>query len=256
MTEKELEAVEKRLLAAGNLPRHVAIIMDGNGRWARRRGLPRIAGHRAGIKGVRDAVKGCGNLGVEYLTLYTFSVENWRRPAAEVRALMTFLRQTLRNEVKELDRNNVRLRAIGRTEDLPEAVRAELARATECLEKNTGLTLVLALSYGGRAEILDASAALGADIGAGNLGREDVTEDVFRSYLYGADVPDPDLLIRTSGEMRVSNFLLWQIAYSEIWITDVLWPDFRRRHLYQGIAEYQKRERRFGRVPARGKSGR
>jgi undecaprenyl diphosphate synthase len=256
MTEKELEATEKRILGAGNLPRHVAIIMDGNGRWAKRRGLPRIAGHRAGIKGVREAVKGCGNLGVEYLTLYTFSVENWRRPAAEVRALMTFLRQTLRNEVKELDRNNVRLRAIGRTEDLPEAVRAELERAMAGLDKNTGLNLVLALSYGGRAEILDASVALGADIAAGRLDRKNVTEDVLRSYLYSADFPDPDLLIRTSGEMRVSNFLLWQIAYSEIWITDVLWPDFRRRHLYQGIAEYQKRERRFGRVPESGKSGR
>ena len=256
MTDKELEAAEKRIRAAGNLPKHVAIIMDGNGRWARRRGLPRIAGHRAGIKGVREAVKGCGSLGIEYLTLYTFSMENWKRPATEVRALMTFLRQTLRNEVKELDRNNVKLRTIGRIEDLPEAVRTELARAMDCLDKNTGLTLVLALSYGGRAEILDAVAAMSADIAAGGLDRKDLAEDVFRSYLYGADLPDPDLLIRTSGEMRISNFLLWQIAYSEIWITDVLWPDFERRHLYQGVTEYQKRERRFGRVPASGKPGR
>jgi undecaprenyl diphosphate synthase len=231
------------------------VIMDGNGRWAKRRGLPRIAGHRAGITAVREAVKGCGNLGVEFLTLYTFSVENWSRPAAEVRGLMGFLKRTLRKEVEELDRNNVRLRAIGRTGDLPAEVGAELARATACLDKNTGLTLVLALSYGGRAEILDAVKSLGRDIEQGRIEAARVDADLFRSYLYAGDIPDPDLLIRTSGEVRISNFLLWQIAYSEIWITDVLWPDFRRKHLYEGIAEYQKRERRFGRVSTSGEPG-
>jgi len=250
MNERELGAIEKRIVARGNLPRHVAIIMDGNGRWAKRRGLPRIAGHRAGITAVREAVKGCGNLGVEYLTLYTFSVENWSRPAREVRALMAFLRQTLRKEVRELDGNNVRLRAIGRLDDLPEAVRAELGRAQQALAKNTGLTLVLALSYGGRAEILDACRSIGREVKTGTLGLEDIDPEIFRSHLYAGDIPDPDLLIRTSGEVRVSNFLLWQIAYSEIWLTEVLWPDFRRKHLYEGVVEYQRRERRFGRVSA------
>ena len=250
MNEKELEAIEKRILAKGHLPRHIAIIMDGNGRWARRRGLPRMAGHRAGIAAVREVVKGCGNLGIEYLTLYTFSVENWSRPAREVKALMIFLRQTLRKEVEELDRNRVRLRAIGRIEDLPEAVRAELARAITHLDKNRGLNLVLALSYGGRAEILDAVRSLGLDLQSGKADVQAVDADLFRSYLYAGDIPDPDLLIRTSGEMRISNFLLWQIAYSELWITEVFWPDFRRKHLYESIIDYQQRERRFGRVSA------
>jgi undecaprenyl diphosphate synthase len=222
--------------------------MDGNGRWAKRRGLPRIAGHRAGMNAVREAVKGCGNLGVEFLTLYTFSVENWSRPAGEVRGLMGFLRRTLRKEVEELDRSKVRLRTVGRIEDLPAEVRDELAQAQERLEKNDGLTLVLALSYGGRSEIVDAVKSLGRDIFRGRVRPDEIDAGVFRSYLYAGDIPDPDLLIRTSGEQRISNFLLWQIAYSEIWITDVLWPDFRRKHLYEGIAEYQKRERRFGRV--------
>jgi undecaprenyl diphosphate synthase len=255
MTDKELAATQKRILARGNLPRHVAIIMDGNGRWAKRRGLPRIAGHRAGITAVREAVEGCANLGVGYLTLYTFSVENWNRPATEVRALMAFLRQTLRNEVRRLDDNNVRLRAIGRIGDLPDAVTAELARAEDSLRDNTGLTLVLALSYGGRAEILDAVARITRDGGRAGAPAGHLTEEGFRSYLYAGDVPDPDLLIRTSGEMRISNFLIWQTAYSEIWVTDVLWPDFRRKHLYQGIVEYQKRERRFGGISAAGKRG-
>jgi len=250
MTEKELAALEKKILLAGNLPRHVAIIMDGNGRWARKRGLPRIAGHRAGISAVREAIKGCVNLGIEFLTLYTFSVENWNRPATEVRALMAFLRRVLRKEVEELDRNRVRLRAIGRTEELPEAVRAELARAMVSLDANDGLTLVLALSYGGRAEILDAVKAVSRDVRLGKIDLASIDEDTFRSYLYAGDIPDPDLLIRTSGEMRISNFLLWQVAYSEMWITDLLWPDFRRKHLYEGVMEFQKRERRFGRVSA------
>ena len=250
MTEKELVALEKRIQLAGNLPRHVAIIMDGNGRWARKRGLPRIAGHRAGIGAVRESIKGCVNLGIDFLTLYTFSVENWNRPATEVRALMAFLRHVLRKEVEDLDRNRVRLRAIGRIDELPREVRAELAKAIESLDANRGLTLVLALSYGGRAEILDAVEAICRDVRLGKIDERDMNEDVFRSYLYAGDIPDPDLLIRTSGEMRISNFLLWQVAYSEMWITDVLWPDFKRKHLYEGVMEFQKRERRSGRVSA------
>jgi undecaprenyl diphosphate synthase len=251
MTDKNLQRLEEKILGKGNLPRHVAIIMDGNGRWARRRGLPRIAGHRAAIKAVREAVTGCGNLKIDYLTLYTFSVENWNRPAREVNALMRFLRDTVKKETEELDRSNVRLQVIGRTGDLPEAVLKELSRTSVALEHNTGLTLVLALSYAGRVEILDAIRRIAAEVRRGNLTEKDIDSDLFQSYLYTDGMPDPDLLIRTSGEMRVSNFLLWQIAYSELWITETLWPDFRREHLYKAIMDYQERERRFGRISAR-----
>lgn len=251
MTDKDLQRLEKKILGKGNLPRHVAIIMDGNGRWARRRGLPRIAGHRAAIKAVREAVTGCGKLDIDYLTLYTFSVENWKRPAREVNALMRFLRETVKRETEELDRSNVRLQVIGRTKDLPDAVIKELSRAAVALEKNTGLTLVLALSYAGRVEILDAVREIAAEVRRGNLTEKDIDPELFRSYLYTDGMPDPDLLIRTSGEMRVSNFLLWQIAYSELWITETLWPDFRREHLYRAIMDYQERERRFGRISGR-----
>ena len=254
MTEKELKSSEQQILRKGSLPRHIAIIMDGNGRWARRRGLPRVAGHRAGLKSVRDVVKGCAALGVDFLTLYTFSVENWSRPAREVNALMKFLRETLRRETERLADNNVRLRVIGRTEDLPEYVNDEIAKAVGALDGNTGLTLVLALSYAGRVEILDATRKIAGQVRRGKLREKDITEDLFRSYLYTSGIPDPDLLIRTSGELRISNFLLWQIAYSELWITDTLWPAFRRKHLYQAIKEYQERERRFGRVSSRKKA--
>jgi undecaprenyl diphosphate synthase len=251
MTERELKRIEERIKKRGNLPGHVAVIMDGNGRWAHKRGLPRIAGHRAAIKAVREVVKGCGNLGIGYLTLYTFSVENWKRPRPEVNALMRFLKDTLRKETEELDENNVRLAAIGRIEDLPDAVASELFRAIDHLAENTGLNLILALSYGGRAEILDAIRRMAEDIKGGNLKPNGIDDSLFRSYLYAGEVPDPDLLIRTSGEMRVSNFLLWQIAYSELWITEALWPDFRRKHLYQAVMDYQERERRFGRTSER-----
>ncbi len=254
MTEKEVKALEQKIIRKGNLPKHVAIIMDGNGRWARKRGLPRVAGHRAGIKAVKEVVKGCASLGIEYLTLYTFSVENWNRPVREVNALMRFLRETLRNEVDDLDRNNVRLRTIGRIQDLPLSVRREIERARAMLDDNTGLTLVLALSYGGRVEIVEAMRKIAARVQTGELRPEDVDAEIVSQSLYTNGMPDPDLLIRTSGEMRVSNFLLWQIAYAELWITDVLWPDFRRKHLYQAIMAYQERERRFGRVPSRRKS--
>jgi undecaprenyl diphosphate synthase len=251
MKQKDLKALEERILRKGNLPEHIAIIMDGNGRWARRRGLPRVAGHRAGIKAVREVVKGCGNLGIGYLTLYTFSVENWKRPAREVSALMRFLKETLRNEAEELNRNNVRLSAIGRLDDLPDAVKHELERAREALSGNTGLNLVLALSYAGRAEIIDAVRTIARELEEGKLAYDDIDARLFGSKLYTGVIPDPDLLVRTSGEMRISNFLLWQIAYSELWITDTLWPDFRRKHLYEAIIDYQERERRFGRISAR-----
>jgi undecaprenyl diphosphate synthase len=254
MDERELKAAEKKILKKGNLPQHVAVIMDGNGRWARRRGLPRVAGHRAGIRAVREAVKGCGSLGISYLTLYTFSVENWKRPVREVNALMRFLKDTLRKEAEELNRSNVRLRVIGRVEDLPESVRRELSRAIAYLEDNTGLTLVLALSYAGRAEIVDAVRQIARRIEDGDLTYNDIDADLIASNLYTGDVPDPDLLIRTSGEMRISNFLLWQIAYSELWITSTLWPDFTRKHLYEAISDYQERERRFGRISPRRKA--
>ena len=236
------------LIARGNVPRHVAIIMDGNGRWAKARGVPRLMGHRAGRESVREAVKGCVALGVEVLTLYTFSVENWNRPAAEVRALMTILRETLRAERDELARNNVRLQVVGRIEDLPQPVRAAIDETQRHLSRSTGLLLNLALSYGGRAEMVDAVRRILTDHAATPFRPGDVDEEFLASYLYTAGLPDPDLLIRTSGEMRLSNFMLWQMAYTELWITDTLWPDFRRRHLFQAVADYQGRERRFGRV--------
>jgi undecaprenyl diphosphate synthase len=236
------------LRARGNLPRHVAIIMDGNGRWARSRGVPRLMGHRAGRESVREAVKGCVALGIEALTLYTFSTENWNRPRREVQALMTILRSTLRAERRELRENNVRLQVIGRPSDLPPEVRDAIEETREYLADSTGLILNLALSYSGRSELVDAMRRLLRDAGARNLSPGRVDEALISSYLYTAGLPDPDLLIRTSGEMRLSNFLLWQLAYTELWITDTLWPDFRRRHLYQAIADFQGRERRFGRV--------
>jgi undecaprenyl diphosphate synthase len=238
----------EELVAHGNLPRHVAIIMDGNGRWAKARGVPRLMGHRAGRESVRDAVKGCVALGIEALTLYTFSVENWQRPVREVNALMTILRQTLRAERRELRDENVRLQVVGRTHELPANVRREIAATQEYLSGSTGMLLNLALSYSGRAEIVDGVRRLVHDAREQRFDPARIDDALFSSYLYTAGLPDPDLLIRTSGEMRISNFMLWQLAYTELWITDTLWPDFRRRHLYQAVADYQKRERRFGRT--------
>ena len=230
------------------LPQHVAIIMDGNGRWAREKGKPRIFGHRAGIESVRDVVRACSQIGIGYLTLYTFSRENWRRPRSEVSALMRMLRELLRKEIEELDENDVRVTAIGRINDLPDSVRSELKKARDRTRENEGLVPILALSYGGRDEIADAAAKAARDVTDGVLSPEDISEETFAEYLYAPDVPDPDLLIRTSGELRVSNFLLWQIAYSEIWVTDVLWPDFGREQLFDALADFQHRERRFGGV--------
>lgn len=234
--------------ASLKIPQHIAIIMDGNGRWARQRGLPRVEGHRAGAESVREAVRACGELGVRYLTLYAFSRENWRRPQAEVSALMRLLEFYLQQEIRELDRNNVRLRAIGRLDELPLRAQRQLEKSIATLNDNTGLTLVLALSYSGRAELVDAMRAIARKIKTGALDVADIDEKTIAQHLYTAEIPDPDLLIRTSGEMRVSNFLLWQISYAEIYVTDTLWPDFRKPQLLEAIAAYSKRQRRFGRV--------
>jgi undecaprenyl diphosphate synthase len=231
------------------LPRHVAVIMDGNGRWARRRHKPRVEGHRAGIASVRDVVETSARLGLEVLTLYAFSVENWKRPKAEVSTLMGLLKRYLRMELDTLLRNNIRFQVIGRQEELPEDVRQELERGIDKTRDRTGLLFNIALNYGGRAELVDAVKSLTAELIAAGRGSEAVDEPALAAHLYTAGQPDPDLLIRTSGELRVSNFLLWQIAYAEIWVTDVLWPDFRRRHLLQAIADFQKRERRYGGIP-------
>ena len=224
------------------LPRHVAIIMDGNGRWAGERHLPRVEGHRAGVDAVRDVIETSARLGLEVLTLYAFSVENWKRPAAEVSTLMMLLKRYLGLELETLLRNNIRFNVIGRVEALAPDVRTELLDAERKTAKNTGMIFNIALNYGGRTEIVDAARRA---IESG-IKPEDLDEDRFSSLLYTARQPDPDLLIRTSGEMRVSNFLLWQIAYAEIWVTDTLWPDFRCRHLLEGVLAYQKRDRRFG----------
>jgi len=222
------------------IPDHVAIIMDGNGRWAKQRGLPRVAGHKAGVDSVREAVRVCGELGVSVLTLYAFSTENWLRPAEEVHELMRLLCWALRHEVKDLNKNRVRLRVSGRVEGLPAEVRRELAQAASELQDNQGLLLNLALNYGSRQEIVDAvNAAL-------KEGLHQIDEEAISRHLYTAGLPDPDLVIRTSGEMRISNFLLWQIAYAELYVTPVLWPEFRRPHLLEAIKQFQKRDRRFG----------
>ena len=238
----------EELLSRGNLPRHIAIIMDGNGRWARSRGAARLFGHRAGRESVREVVKGCVALGVEVLTLYTFSIENWKRPKREVVALMGILQDTLRTEREELRANNVRLAVIGRTQDLPPAVRKAIRETQNYLAGSSGLLLILALSYSGRAEMVDAVRAILREEARERLDPAAVDEAFIANFLYTAGLPDPDLLIRTSGEMRLSNFMLWQLAYTELWTTDTLWPDFRRRHLYQAVADFQGRERRFGRV--------
>ena len=224
------------------LPRHVAVIMDGNGRWAAQRHLPRVEGHRAGIDSVREIVESSARLGIPVLTLYAFSVENWKRPVTEVSTLMTLLKRYLRLELKTLLSNNIRFKVIGRAEELAHDIQDELHAAEDKTAANTGMQFNIALNYGGRAEIIEATRRL---LAAG-VRPEDVDEARFSGFLYTAGQPDPDLLIRTSGEMRVSNFLLWQIAYAEIWVTDTLWPDFRKRDLLEAILAYQKRDRRYG----------
>ena len=230
----------------GPFPAHIAIIMDGNGRWAERQGLRRIVGHKEGIHSVREITTECARMGVASLTLYAFSHENWKRPAPEIRYLMSLLRRFLVDEFPTLMKNGVRLRAIGRLDDLPSGALRELRRTEAATASNTGMLLRLALSYGGRTEIADAVRQIAEDAKAGALDPALIDEETLRAYLYDPETPDPDLLVRTAGEMRVSNFLLWQIAYAEIWVTDTLWPDFRCRHLLEAVLAYQKRDRRYG----------
>ena len=231
-----------------NLPRHIAIIMDGNGRWAKRQGAKRIFGHQSAIKAVRDSSEGCAELGVDYLTLYAFSTENWNRPRAEINGLMELLVHTIRKETKTLMKNNIRLSSIGEIENLPKSCRRELRECIDQTSQNDGLNLILALSYSGRWEIVEGIKKLLKDVKSGLVDEKNINNDLFSDYLCTKGIPDPELLIRTSGEMRVSNFLLWQIAYTELVITDTLWPDFRKEHLHEAIIEYQKRDRRFGKV--------
>jgi len=234
--------------ARASLPKHIAIIMDGNGRWAKQRGLPRVEGHRNGVESVRATVRACGELGIQYLTLYAFSVENWNRPKDEVDTLMKYLARFLKGEIGELNRNNVRLEAIGQIYRLPEIVQEQLKKTKAALAKNNGLTLVLALSYGGRAEIVDAARSIAQKVKEGKIDPAEINEHLLAQHLYTHHLPDPDLLIRTSGEMRVSNFLLWQISYAELVVTQTLWPDFRKPQLYEALEEYTRRQRRFGLV--------
>jgi undecaprenyl diphosphate synthase len=236
------------------LPRHVAVIMDGNGRWAKARGLPRVEGHRQGAESVRAIVRAAGELGIKYLTLYAFSVENWNRPKEEVDTLMKYLARYLKTEAGELDRNNVRLEVIGQIYRLPEAVQDQLRKTIQHLSRNNGLTLVLALSYGGRAEIVEAVRSIATQVAQGRLDPAEITEQTVAQHLYTRSIPDPDLLVRTSGEMRVSNFLLWQISYAEFVVTPTLWPDFRKPELCAALEAYAKRHRRFGGLQSGGPS--
>jgi len=238
------------------LPAHVAIIMDGNGRWAQSRRLPRVAGHRAGIDAVRDIVEASARLGLQVLTLYAFSKENWKRPRAEINTLMMLLKEYLKKELRTLIRNDIRFNVIGRMDELDPSVQRELVKGMEATSRLEGMVFNIALSYGGRAEIVDACRRMLIDLGQRDgltleRAAAEIDERVFARYLYTAGQPDPDLLIRTSGELRISNFLLWQIAYAEIWVTDTLWPDFRKRELFLAIHDFQKRDRRYGGVPRR-----
>jgi undecaprenyl diphosphate synthase len=243
-SSEESELLEK--LDPKRLPQHLAVIMDGNGRWAERRHLPRIAGHRAGVKIAREIIETCARLHLPCLTLYAFSLENWRRPQAEVDFLMRLLREYLKRELPTIHKNNIRLLMIGRSEQLPEGVRKDIEDAMRQTARNTGMRLVVALNYGGRAELADAFNALLDHVRANGLSAFRVDEQTISDYLYTAGLPDPDLLIRTSGEMRVSNFLLWQIAYAEIYVTETLWPDFSRARLLEALLDFQRRERRYG----------
>jgi undecaprenyl diphosphate synthase len=244
-TDKKVQLELKR---SGDIPNHIAIIMDGNGRWAKKRGLPRIAGHNEGVESVRDTVEACGQLGVKYLTLYAFSTENWKRPKEEVSLLMRLLMRALRDETDKLHQNNVSVHAIGEIFSLPQEVQDELLDAIEKTKENTGLNLYLALSYSGRWDLTNAVKGIASDVKEGKLKIEAINDKLISRSLSTKNVPDPDLLIRTSAELRISNFLLWQLAYTEIFISDCYWPEFRRKELYRAIANYQQRERRFGMI--------
>jgi undecaprenyl diphosphate synthase len=243
-----VESLREVIIKNGNIPSHIAIIMDGNGRWAKEKMLPRFAGHGEGINSVRKITRVCGEIDVKHLTLYTFSSENWSRPKTEVSALMKLLLKTITKEVSELNKNNVRLTSIGALEEMPKEARQGILDGIEKTKNNTGLNLVLALSYGGRQEILKAVKQLCADLEKGEITTSDIDPTMFKNYLYTANTPDPELLIRTGGENRISNFLLWQIAYTELFVTDVYWPAFREEELLIAIQNYQERERRFGKV--------
>ena len=232
------------------LPRHIAIIMDGNGRWAQEKGQDRLFGHFHGVESVRNIVEGCAELGIEYLTLYAFSTENWDRPQYEVNGLMELLVDTIRKETETLNKNNIRLHVIGDRNMLSEYVNQELDESLEITKNNTGLNLIMALSYSGRWELVHAVQQIAADVAAGKLKAEAVDQDTLRNYLYTSNYPDPELMIRTSGEYRISNFLLYQLAYAELYFTNTRWPDFRKKHLYEAILDFQNRERRFGKTSA------
>lgn len=233
-------------LDVSSVPRHVAVIMDGNGRWATKRGVPRIFGHKAGAKAIRESIATCIELGIEYLTIYSFSSENWRRSAEEVSGLMGLFVEVLESEIDNLMREGVRVKVIGSERGMPENTMAAFRRTEARTAGNGNLTLLVALNYGGRAEIAEAARSIAEDVAAGKLSPSDVTEQTVGERLYTAGMPDPDLVIRTSGEMRISNFLLWQVAYSELWVTSVLWPDFKRGDLLRAVVDFQKRSRRFG----------
>jgi undecaprenyl diphosphate synthase len=238
----------KAQIIADKLPKHIAIIMDGNGRWAKEKGMPRVLGHRGGVQSVREVVEACGEIGIQFLTLYAFSTENWSRPASEVSALMTLLVSTIRQELDQLDKNNVRLMAIGAISDLPKQSHAALTSAIKKTQHNTGLTLVLAINYSAKWEILNAVKDLARQTLAGQILPDEIDEQKFEENLSTHGIPDPELLIRTSGETRISNFLLWQIAYSELYFSPVFWPDFRKKDLFEAVLNYQRRERRFGMI--------
>ena len=242
------EQLARLILKRGNLPGHVAVIMDGNGRWAQKRGLPRTVGHRAGVKAVKRVVQAASRINIGYLTLYTFSSENWKRPKGEVSAIMKLLYDTTKKEMRELVKNNVRLITTGKIEELPPSRRQILEKAIQATSKNTGLTLNLALNYSGREEIIEAVRTLSRLVKENGLQPNQINEQLFSQHLYTKSLPDPDLLIRTSGEMRLSNFLLWQTSYTELYITEVLWPDFAEEDFFRAIQDYQSRERRFGQL--------
>ena len=238
----------KEQIDINRLPEHIAIIMDGNGRWAKNQGKFRVFGHESGVLSVKDIVEGCVDIGIKYLTVYAFSTENWNRPIDEVNALMELLISTINNEAETLNKNNVRLNAIGDIKSLPQKCIDDLANVMEITDKNTKCTLTLALSYSAKWEIIEATKKLAQQVVEQKIKLEDINEDSFNAQLTTAQLPEPELMIRTSGEHRVSNFLLWQIAYTELYFTETLWPDFRREHLFEAIVDYQKRERRFGKI--------
>ena len=242
------KSLRKKIVEQGNLPAHIAIIMDGNGRWAKENNLPRVAGHVEGINSVREIVQVCGEIGVSYLTLYTFSNENWKRPQKEVSAIMKLLLSTIKKEVGNLNKNNVRLSTIGNINDLPDNSRQGILEGIEVTKNNTGLNLILALNYSSRQELLMAVQRIADKILSGEMNSNQISEAIFSRELYTVDIPDPDLLIRTGGESRISNFLLWQLAYTEFFLTDIHWPDFREEDLLNSIVDYQGRQRRFGQI--------